>query len=97
MTKLPAGIAKLKLSVNFIREANQVVVYSPALDLSTVGKNETEARKRFEEIVRIFFEDIAERKVASEVLRELGWSKEQNWQEPQISYKSISVEAPAVR
>lgn len=58
----------LKLSVNFIKEGKSVIAYSPALDLSTCGKNENEARKRFEETVQLFFEDIIERNTHEEVL-----------------------------
>lgn len=71
MTSLPA----LKLKVDFIKEGKQVIAYAPALDISTVGKSEKHAKQRFEKLVHVFFKDITERKVAHEVLTELGWKK----------------------
>ena len=71
MPQLPS----IKLTVNFIKERNQVIAYAPALDLSTVGKSEAQAKKRFEELVRMFLQDIADRRVTDTVLTELGWTK----------------------
>ena len=44
-----------KISVAFIKEGNQFVAYSPALDLSTCGNTLTEARSRFAEAAKLFF------------------------------------------
>src|SRR3989338_1241338 len=71
MIKLPS----IKLTVNFIKERKQVIAYAPALDISTVGKTEAHAKKRFEELVHIFLKDISERRVEDEVLTEIGWTK----------------------
>jgi len=71
MSQLPS----IKLTVNFIKERNQVIAYAPALDLSTVGKSEAQAKKRFEELVRIFLHDISKRQVTDKVLTELGRTK----------------------
>lgn len=65
----------LKLTVNFIKEGKQVIAYAPALDISTVGKTEKQAKERFQELVMIFLKDITERNVKDEVLTELGWKK----------------------
>ena len=46
---------EFNLTVSVIKEGKQYIAYSPALDLSTCGKNEKEARKNFVEIVDIFF------------------------------------------
>lgn len=69
-------IRNIKLTVNFIKEGKQIVAYSPSLDLSTVGNTYDQAKKRFEEAVNIFFEDVIKRNVMEEVLAELGWKSE---------------------
>ena len=92
----------LNLTVNFIKEQKQVIAYSPALDISTVGKSEERAKKRFEEMVHIFFKDIADRNVLSEVLTELGWTKtapenksiKPQWVPPEIT--SVDLQIPVM-
>ncbi len=92
-------IPSVKLTVNFIKEGGQVVAYSPALDISTVGKSEAHAKKRFEELVRMFLRDISEKKVIDEVLTELGWTKtkqrdgnKSQWVPPAI--RSVDLQVP---
>ena len=63
----------MQLQVNFIKEGITFVAYAPALDLSTSGKTEAQAKKRFEEIVRMFFEDLVQKNTLAEVLTDLGW------------------------
>ena len=80
------------LPVSFISEGTQVVAYTPALDLSTTGNDETEARKNFAEIVAIFFEDLIENGNMEAVLYDLGWKKVQStWEPPFVSQTSIPV------
>ena len=67
----------IKLSVSFLREGKTFVAYSPALDLSTCGKSLNEAKKRFNEIVKIFFEKLQKMGTTEEVLINLGWQKKQ--------------------
>ena len=86
----------VNLPVAFIKEANKVVAYTPALDISTVGKNEVEARERFGELVNIFFADLVENKTVDAVLSELGWIQQaQHWSPPVISQESVNVRIPA--
>ena len=93
-----AQIPSVKLTVNFIKEHKQVVAYSPALDISTVGKSEEHAKQRFQELVQIFLKDIAERNIVDEVLSELGWTKsavqnkEPQWIPPVV--KSVDLQVP---
>lgn len=87
---------QVSLPVTFIREDGQIVAYTPALDLSTAGKDEREARERFGEIVRLFFKDLVENDTLDAVLSELGWRKvEERWSPPHISQESINVSVPA--
>ena len=91
------GFSIQGLPVQFIKQGKSVVAYSPALDLSTAGKNLSEARKRFSEIVKIFFDELIEAGTTQDVLTELGWtrqSKKSNWLPPQISTKSVDVKIP---
>ena len=93
-------LPSIKLTVNFIKDRKQVVAYSPALDISTVGKSETHAKKRFQELVHIFLKDISERNVVDEVLTELGWKKistpnrKSEWVPPRV--RSIYMRVPMV-
>ena len=46
------------LPVQIFKQGKTYVAYTPVLDISTVGKNQTEAKKRFIELVDIFFEEL---------------------------------------
>lgn len=92
------SLPKIKLTVNFIKDHKQVIAYSPALDISTVGRSEEHAKKRFQELVHIFLKDIFERNVADQVLTELGWKKvilqrnKSEWVPPKV--KSFDLQVP---
>lgn len=87
---------KFTLPVVFIREGAQVVAYTPALDISTSGKDEAEAKAHFAELVNIFFKDLVENRTLDTVLTELGWSREnRRWTPPAMSQESVNVEVPA--
>ena len=64
-----------KIPVLFFEEGNKVIAYSPAFDLSSCGKNEKQARKRFVEAVAIFLDEVTKMGTLSEVLEECGWQK----------------------
>ena len=64
------------LPVSFLRESDQFVAYTPALDLSTSGSTLEEAKKNFTEAVGIFFNEIMEMGTLEEVLLDLGWKKQ---------------------
>jgi len=87
----------LKLSVSFIKENEQFVAFSPALDLSTSGRNLEEAKKHFEEAVQLFFEELKERGTTKEVLMNLGWTQKDNDLVPPmiISQELESIRVPA--
>ena len=67
-----------------------------ALDLSTCGKDISQARKRFEEMVNIFFEETPN---IEDVLLECGWKKiasPQRWQPPiYLETRQEQVNIPA--
>ncbi|MBA3065098.1 hypothetical protein KJ633_00455 [bacterium] len=68
-------LQEIKLSVLFLKEGNKFVAYSPALDISTCGKTFDKTKKRFEELVGIFFEELREKGTLEDVLLECGWRK----------------------
>ena len=85
---------ELKLPVSFLREGKKYIAYTPVLDLSTSGKTYAEARKRFAEIVNIFFEELIRNDTLEEVLRGLGWKRVRTkWNPPVV----ISQESQTVR
>lgn len=86
------------MPVTILKQGKRYVAHSPALDLSTSGKSEKEVKKRFEQIVGIFFDELVEAGTLNPVLTELGWKKvAKQFQPPQIvSQKSINVRVPVV-
>lgn len=76
---------KFNLDISILREGNKFIAYSPALDLSTCGDSYAQAKKRFSEITKIFFEEIAKKDNANKILPNLGWQQESNkWLPPLI-------------
>ena len=73
------------LPVIIIKEADQFVAYSPALELCTSGNSAEDAKKNFEEIVGIFFDEVSEAGTLDDVLSDLGWEKaDHQWMPPEI-------------
>jgi len=92
----------MSLTVNISKQGRRFVAYSPALDISTSGKDEVEAKKRFEELVAIFFEELKETGTTDDVLTELGWHKGQpttpkstvsEWMPPHTTQVEVRVPA----
>lgn len=88
---------KFDLPVSILREGKKFIAFSPALDLSTSGNTHKQARKRFREIIDIFFEELAEKGTLEEVLQELGWERvRRNWNPPLlVSQELQTVKVPA--
>ena len=100
-------MAKLKfqkviLTVEFYREGNKFIAYSPALDLSTCADTQEQSKKRFEEMLLIFLEEIDRMGTLEDVLMECGWRKtgrlQKRWMPP-ISVgrgqEEVSIPCPA--
>ena len=66
---------EFNLPVSILREGKKYIAYTQALDLSTSGNTFDQAKKRFDEIVYLFFEEIMKENTTEEVLTELGWQK----------------------
>ena len=80
------------LPVDISQQGRRFVAYSPALDITTSGKTKREVKKRFEELIEIFFEELKEAHTLEDVLKELGWKKvRKQWQTPKIIRQSVGV------
>lgn len=90
---------KAEISFQVSKQGNRYIAYSPALDISTSGKTETEAKKRLGELVPLFFDELIEAGTLADVLAELGWKKEgvaktASWKPPVIKSEQVSVRVP---
>ena len=88
--------AQSKLTIQVLKQAKRYIAYSPALDLSTSGRSEAEAKKRFGEAAMLFIEELDKAGTLRDVLRELGWKQTQKqWSPPKIvSEGAIGVRMP---
>lgn len=84
------------LPVTILKEGKFFVAYTPALDLSTSAESFDEAKKRFEEIVHIFLNELMEKGTLNKVLTDLGWQKiQKSWLPPKIvANESTSFSIP---
>jgi predicted RNase H-like HicB family nuclease len=79
-----------ELPVTIFREGNAFVAYTPALDLSSAGNTEEEAKKMFAESVETFFEELIELGTLDSVLKDLGWTKSHGaYQPPEVVRQSL--------
>ena len=82
-----------KIPVILFKEGDKTIAYSPALDLSTCGDTEQQARQRFSEAAVIYLRELRAMGTLDEILEESGWQKdvrERIWIPP--VYKSASEE-----
>ena len=96
MAKVKKVHFEVSLPVSILKEDKYFIAYSPVLDLSTSGKSFEEAKKRFGEVVQIFFEELLEKGTLEEVLSGLGWQKfKKEWTPPIIvAHESESFRIP---
>lgn len=90
-------LAQIQLTISILKQSNRYIAYAPALDLSTVGKSEKEAKRRFSEAAWLFLEELDKAGTLADVLRELGWRRAQKqWSPPQIvSQEAVGVRVPS--
>ncbi|MDB5164649.1 MAG: hypothetical protein JWL89_275 [Candidatus Saccharibacteria bacterium] len=86
------------LPVSIKKEGTAYIAFTPALDISTYGKTQREAKKSFSELVSIFFEEFIDNPDGLEVvLGSLGWTKRKsNWQPPKVTnfVQDVKVSLP---
>ena len=87
-----------RLPVSVTKQGKRFVAYTHALDISTSGRTEKEAKERFFELASLFFEEITEAGTTHDVLSELGWQKvKRMWAPPKVvSSRSIGFTVPVV-
>ncbi|MFW5702413.1 MAG: hypothetical protein ACOCXP_00400 [Candidatus Dojkabacteria bacterium] len=74
-------IKQVNLPVITLKEGDYFVAYTPALDLSSYGKDLKEAQRHFTEAVAIYFEEIIENGSWYDELTSLGWTINEKKQE----------------
>ncbi len=86
------------LKVNILKESGNYIAYSPALDISSCGKSEAEAKRNLGSAVKLFLEELQEMGTLDEALLELGWRKADNprynWIPPQLLNTTVRVSLP---
>lgn len=88
---------QFNLPVTILREKKRFVAYTPALDLSTSGQTYQEAKDRFGEMIRLFFEELVKNNTLEDVLEDLGWVKAQKtWQSPAVVSQETETLSVAV-
>ena|ERR1700761_1770993 len=61
------------VEVQLIKDGDYVVSYCPALELSSYGDDEEDAKEGFEEALNIFIDELHKRGTLEKVLLNLGW------------------------
>jgi hypothetical protein len=82
----------LSIPVLYLREGRAYIAYTPALDLSASGTTVSRAKKNFETTLRLFLDELIARGTLADVLREMGWSKQdRRWRPPVEVARASSV------
>lgn len=65
---------EVSVEVLLIQDGDYIVSYCPALELSSFGDTEQEAKEGFEEVLEIFLDDVHTKGTLEKVLLNLGWT-----------------------
>jgi predicted RNase H-like HicB family nuclease len=80
------------------KQEDYYIAYCPALELSSYGKTEDQARKNFEVELEIFIEETGKRGSLEKVLLKLGWCLTQSpsptYVPPKLPNYSVSISHP---
>ena len=86
------------LQINILKEGDQYVSHSPALDLSSCGKTAAEAIHNIQRAVNLFLEELQEMGTLDEVLHDLGWRRSdtagRGWIPPHLLNKELKISFP---
>jgi len=77
------GSIEVELDVIVSKEGEYFVAYCPALELSSYGDTEKEARNSFDEALDIFVEETSQKGSLLKFLQKIGWTLQQN---PVVKY-----------
>lgn len=77
---------EFSFDARIFKEGDAFVAYVPALDVSSCGATDEEARRNIRDAVRGFLAVSAEMGTLEEILREAGFEREDgHWREPQFA------------
>ena len=77
-------VVNVSVEVELNKQGDYIVSYCPALELSSFGLTEDEAKEGFEGALHTFLQDTHEKGTLERVLLDLGWSLKKI---PKVSYK----------
>jgi predicted RNase H-like HicB family nuclease len=81
---------KVSVPVFLIEEDAQWVAWCPALEVSSYGDTEEEAKQAFEDAVEIFIEETAQRGTLEKELLRMGWTlASADYYPPQVPSKTV--------
>jgi len=82
---------EVNLPVIVLKEGNQFIAYTPALDVSTCGHTLAQAHKRFNEAIKLFLEECIRMGTLEEVLLDSGWTRRsgKNFVPPQVIQNTL--------
>lgn len=80
---------EIKVLVEYTQEGNRFVAHSPALDISTCAQTLEHTKKRFQELVHIYIDELFRMGTLELALIECGWTKvgqkeERHWAAPKL-------------
>ncbi|MBI1812812.1 hypothetical protein HY285_01225 [Candidatus Peregrinibacteria bacterium] len=85
---------EMEIPVLISREKKTHVAYAPTLELASRGDTRAQARKHFDEVVKIFFEEVIRMGTLDEVLADLEWTREDHAWRPPVEVKHV-IRLPA--
>ncbi len=86
----------IKIQVQYMKEGDTAVAYSPALEISGYGKTLEEALDDFHHAIKIFIEETTANGTLEKALQALGWKRiDHHWQ-PQVEILSSRTEEIAI-
>ena len=91
----------VSLPLQIIKDGNAFVASCPVLDIATQGSTFEEAEKMFDELVKIFVEELDHMGTTAEYLLSMGWTKsKKTWVPPERqllheSNRQVNIPCPA--
>jgi predicted RNase H-like HicB family nuclease len=83
---------EMQLPISFLREGDNFIAYTPALDISTCGDTIEDAQKKFTELVHVFFEELIADGTLDETLLNSGWQKKElQWIPPIVVGQTLQT------
>jgi predicted RNase H-like HicB family nuclease len=80
---------KIEIVVLLYKDGDYHMAYCPALELSSYGKTESEAKEYFLDALNIFIEDTIKKGTLEKCLLKFGWSLQQI---PNVKYEPPRIE-----